>query len=331
MIFLVLVTGYAVLDGFDLGVGMLHLLSKDDNERRLMLNTIGPVWDGNEVWLVTAGGALFAGFPDVYATLCSAFYIPLMLFLGGIIFRAVSIEFRSKQPMAWWRWTWDVMFSISSFIIALGLGVILGNLVEGIKINSEMEYVGTFFDLMHPYAFLVGAMVVMLFCMHGAIFVLMKTEDALHDKIRDWINPLIIAFIMVYGTVTMITLIYYPHMAENIKARPYFFVVAFFNMLAIANIPREIFYERDGRAFLSSCANIIFLMVLYAIGSYPYIVRAKDNPEQLSMLIENTASSPLTLKILLIMTMIGIPLVVSYTIGIYYIFRGKVKLDSTSY
>src|SRR6187431_1572618 len=112
--FVILVTGYVILDGFDLGVGMLHLFSKKDEERRLMLNSIGPVWDGNEVWLVTAGGALFAGFPDVYATLCSAFYNQIMIILTGLIFRAVAIEFRSKQPMLWWRWLWDILFSIAS-------------------------------------------------------------------------------------------------------------------------------------------------------------------------------------------------------------------------
>ena len=117
--------GYAVLDGFDLGVGMLHLFSKKDQERRLMLNSIGPVWDGNEVWLVTAGGAVFAGFPDVYATFCSAFYVPIMILLAALIFRAVAIEFRSKQPMAWWRWTWDFFFSFGSLIIALALGISL--------------------------------------------------------------------------------------------------------------------------------------------------------------------------------------------------------------
>src|ERR1700733_14194 len=129
IVVIALLTGFAILDGFDLGVGIFHLFSKKDEERRLMLNSIGPVWDGNEVWLVTAGGALFAGFPHVYATLCSAFYFPFILLLTGIIFRAVAIEFRSKQPMAWWRWTWDVLFSFASLVISLGLGIVMGNLI----------------------------------------------------------------------------------------------------------------------------------------------------------------------------------------------------------
>jgi cytochrome d ubiquinol oxidase subunit II len=329
--FVVLVTGYAILDGFDLGVGMLHLFSKKDEERRLMLNSIGPVWDGNEVWLVTAGGALFAGFPDVYATLCSAFYIPIMLLLTGIIFRAIAIEVRSKQPMAWWRWTWDILFSFASFIIALGLGVVMGNLIRGIPLDAQKEFTGSLSDLLDPYSILIGIMAVTVFTMHGAIYILMKTEGELHEKIRARTTPAIIAFIVCYATATMATLIYMPHMVEAIKDRPIFFVVAILNMLAIANIPREIHLGRDARAFACSCANIIFLMVLYGIGTFPNVVRAINDPANLSLTIYNASSSEKTLEILLIIALIGLPMVISYTIAIYYIFHGKVKLDTTSY
>lgn len=331
MIFVILLTGFAVLDGFDLGVGVFHLFSKSDQERRLMLNTIGPVWDGNEVWLVTAGGALFAGFPDVYATLCSAFYIPIMILLSGLIFRAVAIEFRSKQPMAWWRWMWDILFSLASLVIALGLGVVMGNLIVGIPLDDQMEFIGSFWGLLHPYALLVGVLVVAVFSMHGVIYVLMKTEGELHDKMRNWVNPAIILFIMLYGFTTVVTLIYYPHMVDAIKERPIFLLVAFVNMFAIANIPREIHHNRDWRAFLSSCLNIICLMMLYGIGTFPNVIRASNGTESLSMTIWNSASSLGTLKILHIIAAIGIPVVLGYTVVIYYIFKGKVKLDSTSY
>jgi len=330
-IFVILIIGYAILDGFDLGVGMLHLFSKKDEERRLMLNSIGPVWDGNEVWLVTAGGALFAGFPDVYATLGSAFYVPIMILLTGLIFRAVAIEVRSKSPMAWWRWTWDILFSFASFVIALSLGIALGNLVRGIPLDHQKEFTGTLESLIHPYTVMVGIFTVSLLFMHGAIYILMKTEGALHDRMRGWVSPAIIAFIICYAAVTMTTLIYMPHMTEAIKARPAFFVVALINMLVIANIPREIQKGRDGRAFASSCANIILLMALYALGSYPNIVRAINDPENLSLTIYNSASSEKTLEILLMIAIIGIPMVVAYTIAVYWIFHGKVKLDSTSY
>lgn len=329
--FVILMTGFAILDGFDLGVGILHLFSKKDEERRLMLNTIGPVWDGNEVWLVTAGGALFAGFPDVYATLFSAFYTPIMILLGGLIFRAVAIEFRSKEPMAWWRWTWDVLFSLASFVIALGLGVVMGNLIAGIPLDEHKEFSGDIWNLIHPYSLLIGILVVALFSMHGIIYVLMKTEGVFHDKMRGWVNPAIISFIMCYAIATAATLIYQPHMAESIRERPYIFFVAVLNMFAIANIPREIHKGRDGFAFISSCVNIICLMALYGIGTYPNAVRAINDPKNLSLTIWNAASSQATLEILLLISLVGIPLVVGYTVAIYWIFKGKVKLDSTSY
>lgn len=327
----VLLAGYAVLDGFDLGVGMFHLFSKKDEERRIMLNSIGPVWDGNEVWLVTAGGALFAGFPDVYATFCSAFYIPVMLLLSAIIFRAVAIEFRSKQPMAWWRWGWDILFSLASLIIALGLGIVLGNLIQGISLDADKEFIGSFFDFITPYTLLTGVLVVALFSMHGVIYVLLKTENEFHDKMRKWVNPSIIFFIITYAITSSATLVYYTHMTEAIRERPYIFVVAIINMLAIANIPREINRGSDVRAFLSSSVNIITLMTLFAIGTFPNVIRAVNDPANLSLTIYNSASSAKTIEILLLIALIGVPLVIAYTIAIYVIFRGKVKLDTTSY
>lgn len=329
--FVILATGYAILDGFDLGVGILHLFSKKDEERRLMLNSIGPVWDGNEVWLVTAGGALFAGFPDVYATLLSAFYIPVMILLAGIIFRAVAIEFRSKQPMAWWRWGFDIAFSLASLIIVLMLGVLMGNLVRGIPLDAYKEFSGDLIGLLNPYALFVGILTVALFSMHGAIYLVMKTEGELHDKIRGWIRPAIIFYVVTYAITTVATLIFYPHMVEAFRDRPLFFLFAIANVLAIANIPREITKGNDGRAFLSSCANIILLMVLYGIGTYPNVVRAINDPAELSLTIWNASSSILTLKILLLIAVIGLPIVISYTVAVYWIFRGKVKMDSHSY
>lgn len=330
-IFVILLTGYALLDGFDLGVGMLHLFAKKDQERRLMLNAIGPVWDGNEVWLVTAGGALLAGFPDIYATMLSAFYTPVMILLGGLIFRAVAIEFRSKQPMAWWRWIWDVLFSLASLTIAFILGLVLGNLIRGIRLDNNKEFIGTLGELLHPYAILVGLLTVSLFLMHGSIYILMKTEGELHEKMRYRTNPCIIFFTLMYAITTMATLIYMPHMIEALRDRPLFFIVSLLNILAVANIPREIYLGRDFRAFLSSCFNTIFLLTLYAIGTYPNVIRSIDHPDVYSLTVFNSSSSELTLKILFLFAFIGIPLVLAYTTAVYYIFRGKVKLEPGSY
>lgn len=330
-VFVFLIAGYAILDGFDLGVGMLHLFARDDRERRVMLNSIGPVWDGNEVWLVTAGGALFAGFPDIYATMLSAFYIPVMLLLFGLIFRAVSIEFRSKQTMAWWRWMWDSAFFFGSVLISFMLGMILGNLIQGIPLDASKEFVGTIETIFNPYASLVGLLAISIFAMHGSIYILMKTEGELHDHMRSWTVPCIIGFIILYAVTTMATLIYMPHMIQAFHDRPLFFLIAILNILCVANIPREIFNGKDGRAFLSSCLNIGCLLALYAIGTYPDVVRSTIDPDHLSLTIYNSASSKLTLEILFLMAFIGLPLVAAYTIAVYIVFRGKVKMDPHSY
>lgn len=326
----VLLAGYAILDGFDLGVGSLHLLTKTDEERRLLINSIGPVWDGNEVWLVTGGGALFAAFPEVYATVFSGFYTAFMLLLFMLIFRAVAIEFRSKQEMKWWRNMWDTAFSVSSIIIALLMGVALGNIVIGIPLDENHEFAGSFFGLLNPYSVLVGITTVALFMMHGAIYLVMKTEGELHDKARSWVNNTIIFFVITYVTTTMATLIFVPHMIGHIKDNPVLFVVALLNMLAIANIPREIHHKNDFKAFLSSCAAILALFVLFAIGIFPNIVLSNPFPMN-SLTVYNGASSQRTLGIMLIIAIIGIPFVLAYTVSIYWIFRGKVKLNKMSY
>lgn len=327
---LILLTGYAILDGFDLGIGALHLFVKDDFERRVMINSIGPVWDGNEVWLVTGGGALFAAFPDVYATVFSGFYTALMILLFMLIFRAVAIEFRSKQSMKWWRQMWDIAFSIASILIAFLAGVALGNLITGVPIGADKEFIGTFWGMINPYTVLVGITTVALFMMHGAIYGVMKTEGELHKKLRGWVNNTIIFFVICYITTTMATLIYYPQMIERFKEFPALFILAILNMLAIANIPRAILKEKDFFAFLSSSAAIAALLFLFAIGLFPNIVYAPNNPAH-SLNIYNAASSQKTLEIMLIIAMIGIPFVLAYTISIYWIFRGKVKLTSMSY
>jgi len=326
----VLLTGYAILDGFDLGVGALHLLTKKDEERRILINSIGPVWDGNEVWLVTAGGALFAAFPEVYATVFSGFYIAFMLLLFVLIFRAVAIEFRSKHSSPRWRTSWDVAFSISSIIIALLMGVALGNIITGIPLGTDREFSGTFLTLLSPYTILIGITTVALFMMHGAIYLALKTENELQIKVKSWVNNTIIFFVICFVTATMATLIYYPHMITHFKDQPAFFLVAILNMLAIANIPREIHHGREFRAFLSSSASIALLLVLFAIGIFPNIVMSNPLPEN-SLNIYNAASSQKTLGIMLIVALVGMPFVLAYTIIIYKVYKGKVKLDEMSY
>src|SRR3989338_310653 len=169
----ILFTGYVVLDGFDLGVGALHLFSKTDEERRLLLNSIGPVWDGNEVWLVVGGGALFAAFPAVYAAIFSGFYVPFILLLFSLIFRAVAIEFRGKQPMNWWHSLWDRSFSFASILSSFLIGIVMGNIVWGVPLTQEGEVNRNLLNFIHPYSLLLGVTTIALFMMHGAIYVVL--------------------------------------------------------------------------------------------------------------------------------------------------------------
>ena len=326
----VLFTGYAMLDGFDLGVGALHLFTGKDEERRIMLNAIGPVWDGNEVWLVTGGGALFAAFPNVYATVFSGFYFAFVLLLVALIFRAVAIEFRSKQPMGWWRQMWDVGFSVGSLLSSFLIGVAMGNIACGVPIDDRGEFAGTFWTLLRPYPILLGVTTVSLFMMHGAIYAVMKTEGELQQKLRGWINHCIIFFVICYATTTMATLLYLPHMAARVRANPWLFSIALVNMLAIANIPREIQRRRDGRAFVSSCVAMVALMALFGLEMFPNLIFSWPDPAN-SLTIHNAASSQKTLGIMFTIALIGVPIVLAYTVSIYWIFRGKVKLDRMSY
>jgi cytochrome d ubiquinol oxidase subunit II len=326
----VLFTGYVILDGFDLGVGALHLFTKTDHDRRLMINSIGPVWDGNEVWLVTGGGALFAAFPDVYASVFSGFYLAFMLLLLCLIFRAVAIEFRSKFNSQWVRECWDISFSVSSFLSALLIGVAMGNLIWGIKLSSPKILSMSLLDLLHPYALGMGVLTVALFMMHGAIYLVLKTESELQAQARRWFHYAMVFFAISFFCMSVITLLYVPHVNEHFKQNVLWLIIPFLGILAIANIPREIYHGREFIAFLSSCFAISALTSLAGIGLFPEMVHCINNPNW-HMTIYNSASSSQTLAIMLIIAIIGVPIVLTYTACIYYIFRGKVKLSKDSY
>jgi cytochrome d ubiquinol oxidase subunit II len=325
-----LFTGYAMLDGFDLGVGALHLFVKGDEHRRLMLNSIGPVWDGNEVWLVVGGGSLFAAFPEAYATVFSGFYLPFKLLLACLILRAVSIEFRSKEEWAWWRQMWDVGFSVGSVLSAFLIGVAMGNIVRGIPLQPDFEFGGTVLDLLNPYAFLMGITTVLLFMMHGAIYVAMKTEGELQAQVRGWIPWLIGLFLTAYLLFNLYTIIDVPWVVETVRARPWVLVVVALNVLVVLNIPREIHKRREFSAFVSSCAAIALMMATFGLTYFPYVVLSAPDPAN-SLTIYNAASSEKTLGIILIIAAIGMPMVLAYSVCIYYIFRGKVTLTKSSY
>ncbi|MCB2205137.1 cytochrome d ubiquinol oxidase subunit II [bacterium] len=325
-----LLTGYAILDGFDLGVGILHLFVKKDEERRLLMNSIGPLWDGNEVWLVTFGGALFAAFPHAYATAFSGFYLPFMLLLFALIFRAVSMEFRSKQEMRWWRQMWDVSFTGASTLATFLFGVAVGNMMKGLPIGPDMEYTGGLFNLLGPFPLLTGVLAVATFAMHGSIYLYLKTEGNLQKRIQRWMWTTFGVFLVLYMLTTMATLVMLPSAVKNFQEIPWAWVVVVLNVLAIANIPRAIYLGKPGYAFISSAATIAALTFLFGFDLFPNMIVSSIDPAY-NLTIYNAASSQKTLGIMRWIAILGMPFVLSYTVAIYWIFRGKTKLGKFSY
>ncbi|MEZ5106024.1 MAG: cytochrome d ubiquinol oxidase subunit II [Draconibacterium sp.] len=326
-----LFSGYAILDGFDFGAGAWHLFFKKEKSRRIALNAIGPVWDGNEVWLVIGGGALFAGFPVMYATLFSSLYIPFILFLVFIIFRAISIEFRGKEEMLWWRRLWDISYSVSSILLAFLLGVVLGNVLQGIAIGENYHYTGGgFFEFLNPYAIMTGFTSLFLFMMHGAIYLLLKTEGRLFAKLTMLMKKGMIFFMVSFGITTLYTLLYIPHLSDDFRNNPILFVVPLLTFLSIANVPRLASKKKYLSAFIFSSITISLMLILVAIELYPTLLISTVDP-QYNIDIYNAASSTKSLQIMLTIVAIGAPLVLGYTIFVYRTFRGKVKLDETSY
>jgi cytochrome d ubiquinol oxidase subunit II len=326
----VLLIGYTVLDGFDLGVGILHPLASTDEHRRLMMNSIGPLWDGNEVWLVTFGGALFAAFPNAYATVFSGFYVAFMLLLFALIFRAVSLEFRSKVHSPRWRRVWDFAFFGSSFLAALLFGVAGGNLMLGLPMDQQFVVDQSVFQQLSPYPLVVGVLTVMLFAMHGAIFLYLKTEGDLQQQAARWIWRAFFGFLAAYVVVTIFTLIKVPRATTNFQEHPWLWIVPLLNVLAIANIPRAMYKKRPFYAFISSCCTIAALAFLFSVAIFPNLVPSTLNADW-NLTLYTARSSEKTLAIMLLIAVIGLPCVLSYTAVIYWVFRGKVKLDHSSY
>ncbi len=326
----VLLTGYAILDGFDFGVGILHLFAKEDEERRIFMNSIGPLWDGNEVWLVTFGGAMFAAFPNAYATAFSGFYLAFMMLLCALIFRAVSIEFRSKKDWPAWRQIWDIGFATSSTAAPFLFGVLAGNSFLGLPLGADMVFTGTVKDLFKPYPLLVGAFTVATCALHGSIYLYLKTEGELQKKIHHWMWTTFGIFIVFYMLTTIVTLVTLPLASANLVKFPLTWLVVLLNVLAIANIPRAIYTNKPGYAFISSCCTIAALTFLFGAAMYPNLIVSRDN-HAFDINVYNAASSHKTLGLMLIVAGLGLPFVCCYTAVVYWVFRGKVQLGKFSY
>jgi cytochrome d ubiquinol oxidase subunit II len=318
----VLIAGYALLDGFDLGVGILYpFIARSDNERAALRTSIGPVWDGNEVWLLTAGGALFAAFPAVYATVFSGFYLAMMLVLFCLIFRAVSLEYGGKSGRSR---GWDLAFFLGSAVAALLLGVALGNIVRGIPIGANGEFSGHFFDLLNPLTLVIGLTGLAMIVVHGASWVCLKTEGALRKRAAAARSGAHWVFLLLVVVATLSAALIVPSQARTVVTNPVGWVAILVLVIGLVAARFAMVRQRDGLAFIGSAFGILGLVGIAAVGTYPALVPALDTPER-SLTIANSHSSHLTLLAMLIITCIALPLVLGYTALVYRAFWGKVR------
>jgi cytochrome d ubiquinol oxidase subunit II len=325
----VLFIGYAILDGFDLGVGFWHLRAKGDDERRAMLNAVGPVWDGNEVWLLTAVGALFGAFPLVYASVFSGFYLALMLILLVLMGRAISFEFRSQVESPRWRGAWDVVFSVSSTVAILLFGVALGNILRGIPLDPAGNYTGTFFGLLNPYALMIGVLGLAMLAFHGALYMVIKGSGDLEERARGWVGPAGALYLVLFLVASVVTVTTQGHLLDNYRAHPLLWAIP---VAVLSFIGGALFLHRNGeagRAFLCSSLSIAAIWGLVGAGLFPKLVPALGAPE-LSLTVVNASSGGLTPKAMFIIALLGMPLVIGYTIWVYRAFKGKVDVSQES-
>jgi cytochrome d ubiquinol oxidase subunit II len=296
----------------------------------VILNSIGPVWDGNEVWLVLGGGALFAAFPLVYASLFSGFYIAMMLVLLVLILRTVAIEFRSKRPSSAWRKTWDVVFFAASLGIALLLGVAFGNIVSGVPLDAAGNISATLFDLLNPYALLVGVTTVFMLATHGAIYLCMKAEGALLERAKRAVPRLMLVFFLVNTLLVWLTFFLHQQIFDRYLASPWLVIFPAAALLAVVAAWLMVRRGRYLLAFLLSAAMIAGLLLSVAAGLFPNLLISTIDAAN-NLTAYNAASASNTLTVMLIIALIGLPFVFLYTAGVYYIFRGRVSLGPDSY
>lgn len=331
ILFIIIITGYLILDGFDMGVGILHLFAaKNDQERRINLNTIGPIWDGNEVWLVLGGGALFAAFPIVYASLFSGFYPAMMLVLMVLILRPVAIEFRSKQESVRWRKVWDVLFFLTSLLLALLLGVALGNVISGVPLDQQGNInISSLLSLLHPFALLMGLTTIAMMALHGALYINLKTEGEMQSRAQGFM-PKLMAVFAILAVVSALFMFVARYQAVAVYGQIWPLVLPIAAAVSFVLIPVFLRRGAEFKAFVASSAMILFLMLSVAVGMFPNLLISTIN-EQYNLTITNAASQANTLTVMLIIALIGMPFVLLYTAGVYFYFRGKVVLDADSY
>ena len=325
----VLFAGYALFDGFDLGVGMLHpFLAKNDEEKRVIRTSIGPVWDGNEVWLLTAGGAMFAAFPPVYATVFSGFYLALMLVLFSLIFRAVSFEFRHHDPA--WASLWDGAFFVGSALPSLLFGVAAGNIIRGIPLDKAGEFTGDFFTLLNPFSLVMGVLGLTMFLVQGSAWLAVKTGGDLHGRAvaTRGLMQKVFAGVVVLATIATYALVPRAFSAVVGNVLGIVFVVLLLVALVWGFVAAR--GGRDLHAWYAASLSAVALVGMWAVSIFPAMVPA-INDEALSLTIYNSSSSQLTLTVMLIIAAIGVPIVLFYTALVYKVFHGKVQLGGDGY
>ena len=324
----VLWIGFFFLEGFDFGVGMLlPFLGKKDEERRAIINSIGSVWDGNEVWLLTAGGATFAAFPHWYATMFSGFYLPLFLLLVGLIIRGISFEYRSKDAAPAWRNRFDWMIAIGSFLPALLLGTAFANLARGVPIDVNGNYVSangimTVVGLLNPYGLLGGLATVAVFLLHGANFLSLKLEGKLRERANDFAKKLWIGAVVLYlalGVYTYFTGFY----ARNIIDPGIAPIAAVAFLLAAGYFINQ---KREGWAFILVALNIVFTQVTFFLMMFPNVMISSLDPAW-NLTVYNASSSQYTLTVMSIVALIFVPIVLAYQGWTYYMFRKRITTD----
>lgn len=326
----ILVVVYAVLDGFDLGVGTLYFfLAKTKEEKTLLTKAVGPVWDGNEVWLLTGGGALFAAFPFVYASAFSAFYLALLLVLFALIARAISIEYKQQVPDGRLRTVLDWAFCLGSLIPALLYGVAMGNVAGSVPLNAAQNYTGSFFDLLNPYALLLGLTGFAAFLLQGATYTSFKTDGAIARRAASYSSVIWLVYAVLYLLGSLATLLLNPRLFGNYLTYPVLFLVPLLSWVALV-LTRLLIHKRSFFAsFLASSVAFATMILTLALGLFPNLLPARE--ASLSLTIFNASSSQLTLKTMLIIVLIGLPFVVAYTIYAYRVFHGKVSAEHEGY
>lgn len=326
----VLLTGYIILDGFDLGIGFWYLFSKNEGERRRLLSSILPYWDANEVWLLTGGGAVFAAFPKVYATIFSGFYLALMLVLFALIFRAVSLEFRNHADEGGKRF-WDGAFAIGSTLPALLLGVAMGNVINGLPLNAAGDFTGNFFTLLNPYSLLLGVTGLAMFAAHGALFATIKNPGDFAKKTAKWASNSGILYCILLSVCFVVTLFMQARFVANFKAHPVLFALPVLALVAAWSSMATIATGGAGkamRAFLLSSGAMVAIIATIAFGLFPNFVPAINDPA-LNLTIANSSSSLLTLKTMLVLALIGVPIVLGYTVWVHQLFRGEASEEAS--